>query len=90
MLARHLVRQIYIDDKVKNYILDLVVATRRPEEYNINVGQYIEYGASPRATICLALAAKAYAFLRHRAHVTPDDIKTIGMDVLRHRVITDL
>lgn len=88
LTARHLVRQIYIDEKVKNYILDLVIATRRPEEYNINVGQYIEYGASPRATISLALAAKAYAFLRHRAHVTPDDVKTIGMDVLRHRVIT--
>lgn len=88
LTARHLVKQIYIDEKVKNYILDLVIATRRPEEYNIDVGQYIEYGASPRATISLALAAKAYAFLRHRAHVTPDDIKTIGMDVLRHRVIT--
>ena len=88
MMARHLVKQIYIDEKVKNYILDLVVATRRPEDYNIDVGQYIEYGASPRATISLALAAKAYAFLRHRAHVTPDDIKTIGLDVLRHRVIT--
>lgn len=88
LMARHLVKQIYIDEKVKNYILDLVQATRRPEDYNIAVGQYIEYGASPRATISLALAAKAYAFLRHRAHVTPDDIKTIGMDVLRHRVIT--
>ncbi|MBX7246596.1 MAG: MoxR family ATPase [Candidatus Sumerlaeaceae bacterium] len=85
--ARQLVRQIYIDDKVKNYILDLVFATRRPEEYKIAVGQYIQYGASPRATIFLALAAKAYAFLRHRAHVTPDDIKTIGVDVLRHRII---
>ncbi len=88
MTARHLVKQIYIDERVKNYILDLVIATRRPEEYNIDVGQYIQYGASPRATISLALAAKAYAFLRHRAHVTPDDIKTVGMDVLRHRVIT--
>ena len=85
--ARKLVQQIYIDEKVKNYILDLVFATRRPEEYKINVGQYIEYGASPRATIFLALAAKAYAFLRHRAHVTPDDVKTVGVDVLRHRVI---
>lgn len=88
MTARHLTKQIYIDEKVKNYILDIVIATRRPEDYKIDVGQYIEYGASPRATISLALAAKAYAFLRHRAHVTPDDIKTIGMDVLRHRVIT--
>lgn len=85
--ARQLVKQIYIDDKVKNYILDLVFATRRPEDYKINVGQYIEYGASPRATIFLALAAKAYAFLRHRAHVTPDDVKTVGVDVLRHRII---
>jgi MoxR-like ATPase len=85
--ARQLVKQIYMDEKVKNYILDLVFATRRPEEYKIEVGQYIEYGASPRATLCLALASKAYAFLRHRAHVTPDDVKTIGMDVLRHRII---
>lgn len=87
LTARELVKQIYVDEKVKNYILDLVFATRRPEEYRINVGQYIEYGASPRATIFLAQAAKAYAFLRHRAHVTPDDVKTIGVDVLRHRVI---
>jgi MoxR-like ATPase len=85
--ARSLVKQIYIDDKVKDYILDLVFATRRPEDYKINIGQYIEYGASPRATIFLALAAKAYAFLRHRAHVTPDDIKTVGLDILRHRII---
>jgi len=85
--ARQLVKRIYIDEKVKNYILDLVFATRRPEDFKINVGQYIQYGASPRATIFLALAAKAYAFLRHRAHVTPDDVKTIGVDVLRHRVI---
>jgi MoxR-like ATPase len=85
--ARQLVKQIYIDDKVKNYIIDIVFATRRPEDYKLNVGQYIEYGASPRATIFLALASKAYAFLRHRAHVTPDDVKTIGVDVLRHRII---
>ncbi len=85
--ARQLVKQVYMDDKVKNYILDLVFATRRPDEYKIPIGQYIQYGASPRATLFLALAAKAYAFLRHRAHVTPDDVKTIGMDVLRHRVI---
>lgn len=85
--ARQLVKQVYIDEKVKGYILDLVCATRRPAEYGINIAPYIQYGASPRATIFLALAAKAYAFLRHRAHVTPDDVKTIGMDVLRHRVI---
>lgn len=85
--ARQLVKQVYIDDKVKNYIIDLVFATRRPDEYKIDVGQYIEYGASPRATLYLALAAKSYAFLRHRAHVTPDDVKTMGVDVLRHRII---
>jgi len=87
LTARELVKQIYVDEKVKNYILDLVFATRRPEDYRIDVGQYIEFGASPRATIFLALAAKAYAFLRHRAHVTPDDVKTVGVDVLRHRII---
>jgi len=87
LTARHLVRQIYLDEKVKNYILDLVQATRHPEDFRINVGQYVEFGASPRATISLAMAAKAHAFLRHRAHVTPDDVKIIGMDVLRHRVI---
>ena len=85
--ARKLVRRVYVDEKVKNYILDLVLATRRPEDYGIAVGQYIEFGASPRATIYLAMAAKAHAFLRRRAHVTPDDVKTVGLDVLRHRVI---
>jgi len=85
--ARKLVRQVYLDEKVKNYILDLVFATRNPEEAKIDIGPYIKYGASPRATIFLTLAAKAYAFLRHRAHVTPDDVKTIGMDVLHHRII---
>ena len=69
------------------YILDIVFATRNPDEYGIDVGGYIEWGASPRASIYLAQAAKAYAFLRHRAHVIPDDVKAIGMDVLRHRVI---
>ncbi len=85
--ARQLVKQIYIDEKVKNYIIDIVSATRRPTDYKIDIAHFIQYGASPRATIFLALAAKAYAFLRHRAHVTPDDVKTVGMDVLRHRVI---
>ena len=85
--ARQLVRQVYVDEKVKEYILDIVFATRNPEEAKLPIGPYIKYGASPRATIFLTLAAKAYAFLRHRAHVTPDDVKTIGMDVLRHRII---
>jgi len=85
--ARQLVRQVYVDEKVKNYILDIVFATRNPEEARLNIGPYIKYGASPRATIFLTLAAKAYAFMRHRAHVTPDDVKTVAMDVLRHRII---
>ena len=85
--ARDVVNQIYMDEKIKNYIIDIVFATREPETYKIDVGKYIEYGASPRASIYLAQAARAYAFLRHRGHVTPDDIKAIGMDVLRHRVI---
>ncbi|MGB9690914.1 MAG: AAA family ATPase [Candidatus Sumerlaeaceae bacterium] len=85
--ARRLVRQVYVDEKIKDYILNIVFATRSPEEAKLEIGPYIKYGASPRATIYLALAAKAYAFLRHRAHVTPDDVKTIAMDVLRHRII---
>ncbi|MBN1900670.1 MoxR family ATPase [Candidatus Sumerlaeota bacterium] len=85
--ARDVVNRIYVDEKIKNYIVDIVFATREPETYKIDVGKYIEYGASPRASIYLTQAARAYAFLRHRGHVTPDDVKAIGMDVLRHRVI---
>jgi len=85
--AREVVNEIYIDEKIKNYIIDLVFATRVPDQYKINLKEFIEWGASPRATIYLAQAAKAYAFLRHRGHVIPDDVKTIGLDVLRHRVI---
>ena len=79
--------EVYIDDKVKDYIIDLVFATRDPEEYKLDLGRYIEYGASPRATINLTLASKAYAFTQERGYVTPQDVKSIGMDVLRHRVI---
>jgi len=85
--ARRVVDEIYIDDKVKDYILDVVFATRHPENYNLDIGDYIQYGASPRATIYLNVAAKAYAFIQGRGYVTPQDVKTIGMDVLRHRVI---
>src|SRR5262245_212306 len=85
--ARQVVDAIYLDDKVKQYIVDLVFATREPQAYKLALGDYIEYGASPRATIYLALAAKAYAFLRGRGYVTPQDVKSIGMDVLRHRVL---
>lgn len=85
--ARKVVDQIYIDEKVKDYILDIVFATREPSTYRIDVGNYIAYGASPRASIALTLAAKAYAFIHGRGYVTPQDVKNIGMDVLRHRLI---
>ena len=85
--ARRAVDAIYIDEKIRDYIVNIVFATRTPKEYGIPVEQYIQYGASPRATIYLTRAAKAYAFLRHRGHVIPDDVKAIGQDVLRHRVI---
>jgi MoxR-like ATPase len=85
--ARQVINDIYIDDKVKDYIVDLVCCTRDPAAYKISGLQgLIQLGASPRATIALTLAAKAYAFLRGRGYVTPQDVKTIGMDVLRHRV----
>jgi MoxR-like ATPase len=84
--ARQVINDIYIDEKVKDYIVDLVCATRDPEEYDIKVKEFIQLGASPRATIALTLAAKAYAFLNGRGYVTPQDVKSIGMDVLRHRV----
>lgn len=85
--VRSVVDQIYIDDKIKDYIVDIVCATRDPEKYGIDLGNFINYGASPRATIFLAVAAKAHAFIQQRAYVTPQDIKSIGADVLRHRVI---
>lgn len=85
--ARQVVDSIYLDDKIKQYIVDIVYATREPQTYQLDLGGYIEYGASPRATISLALAAKAYAFLKGRGYVTPQDVKTIGLDVLRHRVL---
>ncbi|MCI0538060.1 MAG: MoxR family ATPase [Verrucomicrobiales bacterium] len=84
--ARQVLNDIYVDEKVKDYIVDLVCSTREPDNYKINVKDDIQMGASPRATIALTLAAKAYAFLRGRGYVTPQDVKSIGMDVLRHRV----
>jgi MoxR-like ATPase len=84
--ARQVINEIYIDDKVKDYIVDLVCATRTPDAYKIQAKDFIQLGASPRATIALTLCAKAYAFLRGRGYVTPQDVKSIGMDVLRHRV----
>ena len=84
---RGVVDQIYIDDKIKDYIVDIVQASREPEQYGLKISQFINYGASPRATIFLAVAAKANAFLQKRGYVPPQDVKSIGMDVLRHRVI---
>jgi MoxR-like ATPase len=86
--ARRVIDKIYLDDKVKQYIVDIVYATRQPQDYHLDIGPYIEWGASPRATIYLALAAKAYAFLKGRGYVTPQDVKSIGTDVLRHRILT--
>ncbi|MBN2588292.1 MAG: MoxR family ATPase [Sedimentisphaerales bacterium] len=84
---RSVVDEIYIDDKVKDYIVNIVCATRDPKKYGIDLGNFINYGASPRATIFLAVAAKAHAFIQQRGYVTPQDVKSIGYDVLRHRVI---
>ena len=86
--AREVVRNIYIDDKIRNYIVNLICATRDPEAYKIkNMKGLIMYGASPRATIYLNIASRAYAFMKGRGYVIPDDVKAIGLDILRHRVI---
>jgi len=86
--ARSIVDQVYMDEKIQKYIVDIVEATREPQKHNLgDLKLLIQYGASPRATISLAVASKAYAFLQRRGYVTPQDVKTIGMDVLRHRVI---
>ena len=85
--ARELVHSIYMDEKVKEYILNVVFATREPQKYGLkDLADYIQFGASPRATIALAQAARAHAFLRHRGFVTPEDVKAVAYDVLRHRV----
>jgi MoxR-like ATPase len=85
--ARGVMHQIYVDEKVKDYILNIVFATREPEKFGLkDLKDYIQYGASPRATISLTQAARAHAFLRHRGFVTPEDVKAIGLDVLRHRL----
>jgi MoxR-like ATPase len=85
--ARAVLHRIYVDEKVKDYILNIVFATRDPLKYGLkDLPDFIQYGASPRATIALTQAARAHAFLRHRGFVTPEDVKAIGLDVLRHRV----
>jgi len=85
--AREVVNQIYVDDKAKNYIVDIVQATRHPEAFGLKINHLIEYGASPRATIYLQQAARALAFLQGEGNVFPNDVKQVAMDVLRHRVI---
>lgn len=86
--ARQVTTQVYIDPKIENYIVDIVFATREPTKYGLDdLGDLIAYGASPRASIFLSKAAKAHAFLACRGYVTPEDVRAIGMDVLRHRVI---
>ena len=86
--ARNVVDEIYMDEKIEKYILDIVFATRTPGAYNLkDLANLIQYGASPRASIYLTVASKAYAFIQGRGYVTPQDVKSIGMDILRHRVI---
>ncbi len=86
--AKRLVNQVYIDPKVENYIVDIVFATRNPKSYDLDdLTELIAFGASPRASIYLSKAAKAHAFLRRRGYVTPEDVRAIGLDVLRHRVL---
>ncbi len=86
--ARKIVAQVYVDEKIKDYIIDVVLATRNPGKAGLkDLADMVAHGASPRASIALNLAARAHAFLRHRGFVTPEDVKAIGPDVLRHRII---
>jgi MoxR-like ATPase len=85
--ARKVVNQVYMDEKVKDYIVNLVIATREPAQYGLELRDLVQYGASPRATIFLARSARAHAFIRGRGYVTPEDVKSVGLDVLRHRII---
>lgn len=85
--ARKVVNQVYLDEKIKDYILSIIFATRDPKKYGLDLEDYLRFGASPRATIYLALAARAHAFLQQRAYVTPQDVKIMAPDVLRHRIL---
>ena len=85
--ARKVVDSIYLDEKIKDYILSIVFSTRDPKSYNLDIAPYLRYGASPRASINLCLASRAHAFLQGRAYVTPQDVKSVAADVLRHRVL---
>jgi MoxR-like ATPase len=85
--ARDVVKEVYVDTKIENYITDIVFATRFPEEYGLNnIKPMIAYGASPRATINLALASRALAFIKRRGYVIPEDVREVCLDVMRHRV----
>lgn len=85
--ARNTVREVYMDEKIERYIVDLVYATRKPKEYHLeSLTELISFGASPRASISMALTAKAYAFINHRGYVIPEDVRAVAMDVMRHRV----
>src|SRR5690606_18459150 len=85
--ARQLVREVYMDEKIEHYIIDIVLATRYPEEYKLaKLKPLICYGGSPRASISLALAAKAYAFIKRRGYVIPEDVRAVCHDVMRHRI----
>ena len=85
--VREVVKEVYMDERIKDYIVQLVFATRKPQEFKLDIKDLIQFGASPRATIFLAQAARAHAFIKGRGYVTPEDIKAVGMDVLRHRII---
>jgi MoxR-like ATPase len=88
LAARQQVHQIYVDGRIKEYVLDIIGATRRPDIIGLSsLGPLIEYGASPRAAIFLIRSAKARAFLQGRNHVIPDDVKDLGLDILRHRIL---
>ena len=87
MESRHAVNAIYLDDRIRRYIVDLVHATREPERFGLDLRPLIQYGASPRATLALARGSRALAFLEGRAYVTPDDVKTLAPDVFRHRIL---
>ena len=85
--VRGVVKEVYMDDRIKDYVVQLVYASRRPQDFKLDLRDLIQFGASPRATIFLAQAARAHAFIKGRGYVTPEDVKAIGMDVLRHRII---
>jgi MoxR-like ATPase len=85
--AREVVRDVYMDEKIERYIVDIVYATRKPEDYGLEkMANLISYGASPRASISLAMASKAYAFIKRRGYVIPEDVRAVCYEVLRHRI----